>query len=82
MVKKQITTTEFFDENGKIKKRVVEETYYDGDILQVTQPINPYVNGPYGPYEPYGGTVTANPHGSGAIWTTSNKTVPIAKLNT
>lgn len=79
MVTKQITTTEFFDENGKIKKKVVEETYYDGDILQVTQPINPYVNGPY---EPYGGTVTAHPSGSGAIWTTSNQTVPIAKLNT
>lgn len=76
MVTKQITTTEFFDENGKIKKKVVEETYYDGDILQVTQPINPYVNGPYG------GTVTAHPSGSGAIWTTCNQTVPIAKLNT
>lgn len=33
MVKKQITTTEFFDENGRLKKKVVEETYYDGDIL-------------------------------------------------
>lgn len=76
MVKKQITTTEFFDENGKIKKRVVEETYYDGDILQVTQPINPYVNWPSD------GTVTAHPHDSGAIWTTCNQTVPIAKLNT
>ena len=79
MVTKQITTTEFFDENGKIKKKVVEETYYDGDILQVTQPINQYVNGPS---EPYGGTVTAHPSGSGAIWTDSNQTVPIAKLNT
>lgn len=74
MVKKQITTTEFFDENGKLKKKVVEETYYDGDILQVTQPINPYVNGPSD------GTVTVHPHG--AIWTTCNQTVPIAKLNT
>lgn len=80
MVTKQITTTEFFDENGKIKKKVVEETYYDGDILQVTQPINPYVNGPFD------GTVTAHPPGSGAVWITSNQPsnqpVPIAKLDT
>ena len=76
MVKKQITTTEFFDENGRLKKKVVEETYYDGDILQVTQPINPYVNGPSD------GTVTAHPSGLCDIWTTCNQTVPIAKLNT
>lgn len=82
MVKKQITTTEFFDENGRLKKKIVEETYYDGDVLQVTQPMNPYVDGPSEPYGGYGGTVTAHPHDSGAIWTTNGQTVPIAKLNT
>lgn len=79
MVKKQITTTEFFDENGKLKKKVVEETYYDGDILQVTQPINPYVNGPYGASD---GTVTVHQPGSDAVWITNNQPVPIAKLDT
>lgn len=76
MVRKQIITTEFFDENGKLKKKVVEETYYDGDILQGTQPINPYANGPSDSI-----TIT-DPFKQGAIWTTSNQTVPIAKLDT
>lgn len=76
MVGKQITTTEFFDENGRLKKKVVEETYYDGDVLQVTQPMNPYVN------EPSDGTSIIDPFKSGAVWTTSNQTVPIAKLDT
>lgn len=76
MVKKQITTTEFFDENGRLKKKVVEETYYDGDVLRDSQLTQPYTNGPSD------GTSITSPFRSGAIWTTSNQTVPIAKLDT
>lgn len=75
MVKKQITTTEIFDENGKLKKKVVEETYYDGDVLQVSQPIQPYVNGPSD------GTSIAEQHSLGLTWTScGTEFVPVAKL--
>lgn len=75
MVKKQITTTEIFDENGKLKKKVVEETYYDGDVLQVSQPIQPYVNGPSD------GTSITKQHDLGLTWAScGTEFVPVAKL--
>lgn len=75
MVKKQITTTEIFDENGKLKKKVVEEVYYDGDVLQVSQPIQPYVNGPSD------GTAITRQSAPGVTWTScGSEFVPVAKL--
>ena len=75
MVKKQITTTEIFDENGKLKKKVVEEVYYDGDIMQAAQPIQPYVNGPSDI------TPITDPFKPGVVWANCDQ-VPIAKLDT